>query len=59
MTTWDQWLSEIKNKSNRKGKELFMPLRLALTGKETGPELKYLLPLLSRKTILNRLGSKE
>ena len=44
MTTWDQWLSEIKNKSNRKGKELFMPLRLALTGKETGPELKYLLP---------------
>ena len=32
---------------------------LLLTGKETGPELKYLLPLLSRKTILNRLGSKE
>tara|TARA_Y100000590_G_scaffold194218_1_gene220705 strand:+ start:9704 stop:11053 length:1350 start_codon:yes stop_codon:yes gene_type:complete len=59
LTTWDQWLGKIKNKSNRKGKELFMPLRLALTGKETGPELKYLLPLLSRKTILNRLGSKE
>ena len=30
-----------------------------LTGKETGPELKFLLPLLSRELILNRLGIKK
>ena len=57
LKTWDEWLFNIKKISTRRGKELFMPLRLALTGKETGPELKFLLPLLSRKLILFRLGS--
>ena len=33
-----------------------MPLRKALTGKDKGPELKYLLPLLSKETILKKLG---
>jgi len=33
-----------------------MPLRIALTGKDKGPELKYLLPLLNKKIILKKFG---
>ena len=54
--SWDQWTSLIKQKTGKKGKELFMPLRKALTGKEKGPELKYFLPLLSKEQILKKLG---
>ena len=37
-------------------KDLFMPLRLALTGKGSGPELKYLIPLLKKDKILKKFG---
>ena len=53
--TWSQWTAALKEKSGRKGKPLFMPLRLALTGKPEGPELKALLPVLGRKASLARL----
>jgi glutamyl-tRNA synthetase len=53
--TWDAWLAAIKPVTERKGKTLFMPLRLALTGLEHGPELKTLLPLLGREQVLQRL----
>jgi len=53
--SWQIWLDEIKKNSNRKGKELFMPIRLALTGKEHGPELKHAINLLSRDEIIARL----
>ena len=33
-----------------------MPLRLGLTGKEEGPELKYLIPLLKKEQILKKFG---
>jgi nondiscriminating glutamyl-tRNA synthetase len=39
-----------------KGKALFMPLRAAVTGRTHGPELKQLLPLLGRETVLKRIG---
>ena len=55
-TTWDNWTSNINNKTGLKGKELFMPLRLILTGKSHGPELKYLIPLFNRNGILQKLG---
>ena len=55
---WNLWLNEIKQKTTRKGKELFMPIRLALSGKEHGPELKFLVNLISRKEILGRLLHK-
>jgi len=58
-TTWDAWLAAIKPTTARKGKELFMPLRLALTGREHGPELKKLLPLLGREQVLQRLGKGQ
>lgn len=54
--TWKEWTRQIGSDSGKKGKELFMPLRLALTGQTTGPELQKLLPLLSREEILKRLN---
>ena len=54
--TWGNWTKIISAESGKKGKDLFMPLRLALTGMDNGPELKNLLPLLSREEILKRLS---
>jgi glutamyl-tRNA synthetase len=54
-TTWQKWVEEIKQKTNRRGKELFMPLRCAITGQEHGPDLKDLLPLIGRERVLERL----
>ena len=48
INTWTEWTNKINEKTSRKGKNLYMPLRLALTGKEKGPELKYLIPLLKK-----------
>jgi glutamyl-tRNA synthetase len=46
----------VKEATGRKGKELFMPLRLALTGLEHGPELKLLLPLIGEEKARLRLA---
>jgi glutamyl-tRNA synthetase len=54
--TWGVWTEALKAATSRKGKPLFMPLRLALTGREHGPELKGLLPLWGRATVLARLS---
>ena len=54
-TTWQQWVEAIKAKTDRKGKNLFMPLRCAITGQEHGPDLKDLLPLIGRERVLERL----
>ena len=55
-TTWSQWTTALKQKSGRKGRDLFHPLRLALTGREDGPDFKSLLPLLGRKVCRDRLS---
>jgi glutamyl-tRNA synthetase len=52
--TWKLWTDRLKELTGRKGKGLFMPLRLALTGREQGPELADLLPLLGREGTLAR-----
>ena len=54
-TTWAAWTSDIKTATGRKGKALFHPLRLALTGEESGPELAALMPLIGRAKALARL----
>lgn len=54
-TTWGVWTSKIKEMTGRKGKELFMPLRQAITGKDHGPEMKELLPLIGYARIVERL----
>ena len=55
-TTWKTWTDALKLASNRKGKQLFMPLRLALTGLDHGPELAALLPLMGRQKVMDRLA---
>ena len=54
--SWDNWTKVIGKKSGLKGKNLFMPLRLILTGKDKGPELKNFLPLLNKQTLLRKFG---
>ena len=44
--TWGQWTAAVKEKTGRKGKGLFMPLRKAVTGRTNGPDMAALLPLL-------------
>jgi glutamyl-tRNA synthetase len=56
-STWGEWTNRLKELSGRKGRELFHPLRLALTGRETGPELAALLPLIGRARALARLSA--
>ena len=46
--SWGNWTNDIKLISSRKGKQLFLPLRKALTGKENGPDMSRLLPLLQK-----------
>ena len=44
--TWSTWTNAVKEATGRKGKALFMPLRLALTGQARGPEMAAVMPLL-------------
>mgnify|MGYP006290966313 CR=1 FL=1 len=55
-TSWQDWTAALKDATGRKGKSLFMPLRLALTGQPRGPEMSVLLPLIGRKRTVERLG---
>ena len=52
---YDAFINALKPKVKAKGKNLFMPLRLALTGKEHGPELKRIFPVLGIETVKTRL----
>lgn len=54
-STWNDWTAAIKQNTGRKGRELFRPLRLALTGREHGPDMKDLLPLIGRARAAARL----
>jgi len=53
-SSWKTWTNAVKEATGRKGKALFMPLRLAITGRASGPELADLLPLLGREGTLAR-----
>ncbi len=53
--TWSQWTKAVGAATGRKGRALYHPLRMALTGREQGPELKLLLPLIGRALALRRL----
>jgi glutamyl-tRNA synthetase len=54
-TSWSAWTGAVKDATGRKGKDLFMPLRLALTGQPRGPEMAVLLPLIGADTARARL----
>ncbi|OYU14704.1 MAG: glutamate--tRNA ligase [Alphaproteobacteria bacterium PA4] len=53
---WARWIGVLKTVTGRKGRGLFHPLRLALTGRDTGPEMAMLLPLIGREAALARLS---
>ncbi|MCF3948532.1 glutamate--tRNA ligase [Acidiphilium sp. AL] len=55
-TTWKTWTTAISAATGARGKSLYMPLRLALTGESHGPELAALLPLIGRPRALARLN---
>lgn len=53
--TWSRWTDAIKSATGAKGRALFHPLRLALTGRDAGPELKFLLPFIGADRARARL----
>ena len=53
--TWGAWTDTLKTSTGRRGRALFQPLRLALTGEEHGPELASLLPLIGHERTATRL----
>ncbi len=56
--SWSQWTAKVKEETGRKGKALFHPLRLALTGQDQGPELAMLLPLIGKIKASARLHGR-
>jgi glutamyl-tRNA synthetase len=55
--TGDEFLKmqdEVKNKTGAKGKNLFMPIRVAVIGKPHGTELKILVPLMKKHSLIAR-----
>jgi glutamyl-tRNA synthetase len=56
-STWSEWTNDLKALTGRKGRALYHPLRLALTGRDAGPELAALLPLIGRSRALARLSA--
>jgi glutamyl-tRNA synthetase len=50
--TWGEWTAAVKEATGRKGKDLFRPLRLALTGQAHGPEMADVLPLLQKLPVV-------
>ena len=56
-STWEAWTSKLKALTGRKGRQLYHPLRLALTGRESGPEMAALMPLIGQAKALARLSA--
>jgi len=52
---WSAWTNAVKERTGAKGKALFMPLRLAVTGQPHGPDMAALAPLIGREKIERRL----
>lgn len=54
--TWKSWTAAVSAATGRKGRNLYHPLRQALTGRDTGPELAALLPFIGPDRAAARLG---
>jgi glutamyl-tRNA synthetase len=52
---WPVLTGALKASTGRKGRDLFHPLRLALTGRDSGPDMKALLPLIGEEQARARL----
>ncbi len=56
--TWGELTASLSAETGRRGRALFMPLRLALTGRDHGPDMAVLLPLIGRERALARLRAQ-
>ncbi|WP_419827255.1 glutamate--tRNA ligase [Sphingomonas sp.] len=56
-TPWLALTAALKAETGRKGRALYLPLRRALTGREHGPDMAALLPLIGRERTLRRLAA--
>ena len=56
VSSWSQWMRDIKRQTPCRGRKLFVPLRIAITGKEHGPELTQILQHIPRALLLERLS---
>ena len=54
---WRALTSELKSSSGKKGRELFHPLRLALTGKDSGPEMAGIVARIGKDRAVQRLAA--
>ena len=57
--TWVGWTTAVASATGATGRRLLRPLRLALTGRGHGPEMKKLLPLIGRARAAARLRGQE
>lgn len=57
--SWSVLTEALKERTGAKGKKLFMPLRLALTGQARGPEMAVLLPLIGVEKARARLNGER
>ena len=57
--SWSSFTNAIKERTGAKGKKLFMPLRLALTGQARGPEMAVMLPLIGATKARARLKGER
>ncbi|MDG2703253.1 glutamate--tRNA ligase family protein, partial [Vibrio parahaemolyticus] len=48
-------IKAVQKETGHKGKKLFMPIRVAVTGQTHGPELPQSIELLGKETVLNRI----
>ena len=54
--TWSIWTNLLKIESGKKGKDLYKPLRLCLTGQDNGPEMASLISIMGRDKVIERLS---
>lgn len=57
--SWSKFTNEVKLATGAKGKDLFMPLRLALTGQAHGPDMASLFKLIDKEKAFKRLNNNK
>lgn len=56
--SWKAWTNAVKEETGAKGRDLFMPLRQAITGQDHGPDMSTLLLMIGREQVIERLSGK-
>lgn len=59
LESWSQFTNKVKESTGAKGKELFMPLRKALTGQSHGPDMGRLFPMIGIEKAKSRLKGQK